>query len=363
MRRLSPSSERYTVRWRSTGGVRREPAAEPEVEAIVDSKSESETMAVPSRFILHQKPAISGIGRIAFAALTAPVRRMLGAPGESRVSRRMTKVADPLPPELIRQYLDHVGGDPDRYTREVPPHLFPQWTFDQLARTLEHLTMPLQRLVNGGCRLEWNEPLPDATPLHVAAQLVDVDESPRRVRLHHRIETGPRDTPEAVVADVFNVLPLGGSSGDDERENEDAEASNGEESDRGAKVVAEDAEELEHWPIADDAGLDFAKLTGDFNPIHWLSPAAQAAGFSNTILHGFSTMARAFEGLARAGGDDERPEALDVRFTNPLVLPAEVGLYLGPEGSGDDEERTVFVGDGPGETAYMMGEVSYGSEF
>jgi len=331
------------------------------VETIGDSKTESETMAVPSRFILHQWPAISGIGRIAFAALTAPVRRMLGAPGESRVSRRMAKVAEPLPPELIRQYLDHVGGDAVRYTREVPPHLFPQWTFDQLARTLEHLTMPLQRLVNGGCRLEWNEPLPDATPLHVAAQLVDVDESPSRVRLHHRIETGPRDSPEAVVADVINILPLGGSS-EEEGDGEGSDGSDGEGSGRGAKVVAEDAEELEHWRIDDDAGLDFAKLTGDFNPIHWLSPAARAAGFQNTILHGFSTMARAFEGLARAA-DGERPAVLDVRFTNPLVLPAEVGLYLGPKDSGDDEDRTVFVGDRPGETAFMMGELSYGSEF
>lgn len=308
-------------------------------------------MSVPARFILHQKPGLTGIGRVAFAAMTAPLRRLVGAPGESRLSRKVTKTVDPRSPELVRRYLDHVGGDADRYVREVPPHLFPQWTFDSLARTLEHLALPLQRLVNGGCRLEWNRRLPDAAALHVSAQLVEVDESPSRIRLHHVIETGPRDEPDAVVAHMYNVLPLGGSSDD----SSDGESST---SDRGAKVVADDAEELERWQIDAGAGLDFAKLTGDFNPIHWLPPAAKAAGFSHTILHGFSTMARAFEGLARATDEDERLGVLDVRFTNPLELPAEVGLYRGPAGSGDDEERTVFVGDAPGETAYMMGEVS-----
>lgn len=313
-------------------------------------------MSIPSRFILHQKPGLTGLGRIALAAATAPVRRLFGAPGESNVSRRVTKVADPLPPDLIGTYLDHVAGEADRYAREVPPHLFPQWTFDQLARTLEHLTLPLQRVVNGGCRMEWNAPIPDAAPLHVAAQLVDVDESPSRVRLTHRIETGPRDEPEAVVAHMYNILPLGGSS---EEESESGEGDSDGESSRGEKIVGEEAEELERWSIEEGAGLDFAKLTGDFNPIHWLSPAARAAGFPNTILHGFSTMARAFEGLVRAASGGERPEVLDVRFTNPVVLPAEVGLFLGPDGSGEDDDRTVFVGDAPEETAYMMGEVTF----
>jgi len=314
-------------------------------------------MSVPSRFILHQKPGLSGLGRIAWAAVTAPVRELVGGSGESRVSRKVTKTADPLAPELVGAYIDHVGGDPDAYTRQVPPHLFPQWTFDQLARTLEHLTLPLQRVVNGGCRLQWNAPLPDAAPLHVAAQLVDVDESPSRIRLHHRIETGPRDEPEAVVAEMYNVLPLGGSS-DGSEETNGASGSD----DRGAKVVDGRADELERWSIDEGAGLDFAKLTGDFNPIHWLPPAAKAAGFSNTILHGFSTMARAFEGLRREVDDGERPSVLDVRFTEPLVLPADVGLYLGAEGSGGDGAREVCVGETPGETAYMMGEVRFSND-
>jgi hypothetical protein len=63
-------------------------------------------------------------------------------------------------------------------------------------------------------------------------------------------------------------------------------------------------------------------------------------------------MARAIEGLNRSlfSGDVRRLEAIDVKFTKPLVLPAKVGLYV------DDEN--VFVGDAPGGPAYLVGTYS-----
>ena len=70
------------------------------------------------------------------------------------------------------------------------------------------------------------------------------------------------------------------------------------------------------------------------------------------INHGFSTMARAIEGLNRSvfSGDVSKLESIDVQFTKPLVLPAEVGLYV-------DDDR-VFVGDAPGGPAYLVGTYS-----
>ena len=68
-----------------------------------------------------------------------------------------------------------------------------------------------------------------------------------------------------------------------------------------------DAKEIAFYRLKADAGLDFAKLTGDFNPVHWVPAYARALGFPNTILHGFGTLARAVEGLNRgvfAGGVD-----------------------------------------------------------
>ena len=113
--------------------------------------------------------------------------------------------------------------------------------------------------------------------------------------------------------------------------------------------VPEDAREIAFWNIPVSAGLDFAKLTGDFNPIHWIPPAARAAGFKNVILHGFATLARAIEGMNRAlfAGDPSRLATIDVRFTRPLVLPAKVGLYV----RGDE----IFVGSAKGGPANLVG--------
>ena len=95
--------------------------------------------------------------------------------------------------------------------------------------------------------------------------------------------------------------------------------------------------------------LAFAALTGDFNPLHWLRPYAKAFGFKSTILHGFASMGRAIEGLNKSlfSGDVTRITVFDARFTKPLVLPARVGLYL--------RGQEVFIGDGPGGPAYLVG--------
>ena len=98
------------------------------------------------------------------------------------------------------------------------------------------------------------------------------------------------------------------------------------------------------------AGLDFALLTGDFNPIHWISPYAKMAGFKNTILHGFASMALSWEAIVRErlDGDVTRMKAMDVRFVRPQILPGEVSICIGDDGS-------VGLGAGPGERATMLG--------
>ena len=100
------------------------------------------------------------------------------------------------------------------------------------------------------------------------------------------------------------------------------------------------------------AWLDFAKLTGDFNPIHWIPAYAKVSGFKNTILHGFGTMARAIEALNQNAFAGDTPiRGWDCRFTRPLVLPAQVGVYVRM----GDQGGEAWVGDAPGGTAYMAG--------
>ena len=116
-----------------------------------------------------------------------------------------------------------------------------------------------------------------------------------------------------------------------------------------------DAREGARWPNGPRAGLEFALLTGDFNPIHWIGPAARMAGFDAQILHGFGSAARTSEALIAEvfGGDPHGLSALSMRFTHPLVLPSEAALFLGPQ------EQTYTVGLEPGGLAFFVG--TYGA--
>lgn len=294
-------------------------------------------MLLPLRHALRQGPVIASLGGTALAAarqqLAPSVATMPSLPGPE-----INATLPPRHPELVRDYLLHVGGDPGAYRGVVPPHLFPQWGFPLAARTLRGLPYPLAKVLNGGCRLEVNAPLRADRSLRVSARLEDIDDDGRRAVLHQRVVTGTDEAPEAVVAHLYAIVPLakkGQGSGD-------AKA-------KASPRVPHDATELAYWRLASDAGLRFAMLTGDFNPVHWSRRYARAAGFRDTILHGFSTMARAMEGLHRAlfAGDTRRIAVFDVKFTRPLVLPARVGLYL----RGDE----VYVGDAPDGPAYLVG--------
>lgn len=298
-------------------------------------------MAVSTRHVLSQGPALLGMGKTALGALEQRLGlgRSRGAPVVPGPEFRAS--FPPRPPELVRDYVRHVGGDPSAYRRRVPAHLFPQWGFALTGKTLEGLEYPMLAAMNGGCRLTMNAPLPAGEPLEVSARLERIDDDGRRAILEQRIVTSTRSAPEAVVAHLYLYVPLAAANG---AEREGAKGAK-----RERPRVSEDARELGFWKLRRDAGLDFAKLTGDFNPVHWVPAYARAFGFRSTILHGFGTLARAIEGLHRGlfAGDVDALREVHVRFTRPLVLPARVGLYV----RGDE----LSVGDAPGGPAYLTG--------
>lgn len=294
-------------------------------------------MSLPTRHIRHQGRVVASLGGTALSALM----QRFGKGGPSEVPGPELLRTLPAPPaDLVRDYIRHVGGDPGAYKRTIPAHMFPQWGFPLAAKTLKGIPYPMMRVLNGGCRLESRAPLPAGEPLEVSARLESIDDDGRRAVLHQRVVTGTASVPEAVVADLYAIVPLGGGK--------DEAPSNGAAKKQRPRVPAS-ARELAYWRLPADAGLAFAMLTGDFNPVHWVPPYARAFGFKNTILHGFATMARAIEGLGRGlyAGAVDRIAVIDVKFTRPLVLPARVGLYV--------DGRDVYVGDAPGGPAYLTG--------
>lgn len=283
----------------------------------------------------HQVPVIASMGRTIWAALG----QKMHANGSIPPLPSAVVEAD-VPPRdraLVRDFVRYLGGYPGRYEPYLPPHLCPQWCVPPAASTLDGVPYSLIKILNGGCRLELNAPLPLDEPLHVAAQLVNIDDDGRRAILHQRVVTGTASAPDALITHITAVVPL--SSGR-----------------RGQKkppvVVPVDAKQVVQWRLGADAGLSFAMLTGDFNPVHWIRPYAKAFGFRSTILHGFATMAKAFEAIVgvELDGDWQRVSTFDVRFTRPLVLPASVGLFV--------RGREIYVGDESGAPAYLVGELT-----
>jgi len=300
-------------------------------------------MLLPARHIVHQRKVLASLAATAARALwqrvDGRVPPALELPGPELVAR---VVPPPLP--LVRDYLRHVGGDPAAYAGSdgptLPPHLFPQWCFPLAARTLHRTPYPLLRVMNGGCRLEVRAPLPAGAPLTVRARLLDVADDGRRAVLHQRLVTEVAGRPAALVADVYAVVPNPSRRADGPRG-----------PGKQAAAVPAGARELCAFDIGRQAGLAFAMLTGDFNPVHWLAPYARAFGFGSPILHGFAMMARTMEALGRAlfGGAVRRIAVLDVRFTRPLPVGVVARLYLDPDG------RHITVADAPGGRAYLAG--------
>ncbi len=296
-------------------------------------------MSVSNRYLLEHGPILSAIGRVALVSL------------EQQVFKKVPKGAPPVPgpvhsatyparsPELVRDYVRNVGGDPAAYKNTLPPHMFPQWGFGLGGRALDGVPYPISRVLNGGCNMEIKAPIPANEPLEVTARLESIDDDGRRAVMQQRIITSTRSVKEALVADMFAIVPLKGGKKPEGAAKEKKEHPR----------VPDDAKEIAYWQLSKTAGLDFAKLTGDFNPIHWIPAAARASGFPNVILHGFGTMARAVEGVNRAvfAGDVTRMKKWNCRFTKPLVLPGKAGLYV--------KGNEVFVGIAPGGPAFLVG--------
>lgn len=82
--------------------------------------------------------------------------------------------------------------------------------------------------------------------------------------------------------------------------------------------------ELATWSAPADTGRRYARVAGDYNPIHLYAATAKLFGFPRAIAHGLWHKARTTEELAKhlpISGYE-----LAVRFQKPLLLPGTVSL-------------------------------------
>lgn len=91
------------------------------------------------------------------------------------------------------------------------------------------------------------------------------------------------------------------------------------------------ATEVARWRAPAEIGRRYAKVSGDYNPIHLSGPSAKLFGFPKAIAHGMWLKARTLAFLANhlpASNVD-----ISVQFQKPVRLPSEIVLSASAAGS------------------------------
>ena len=107
--------------------------------------------------------------------------------------------------------------------------------------------------------------------------------------------------------------------------------------------------ELTRWTAPADIGRRYARVSGDYNPIHLSALTAKLFGFPQAIAHGLWNKARTLAALA-----EHLPAAnieIDVEFMKPVRLPSEVILISSAAGSSGGLELK-----GAGDIQHMRGK-------
>jgi len=296
-------------------------------------------MPVPFRHIFRQSSSIQGLLSTAFYAMW-PFRSTLDI--KELPSPEKVISLPPRDPSLVRDYIEWTGGKLEDYQQSIPPHLFPQWGFPFLTKLAKNLPYPLLKVLNQGCRMTVNHPIANDESLQVRTQLVGIEDDGYRARIHQQLISGTKRYPNAVEVDVYAVVRL--------RSNKDKK--------REKPQIPKGSEKLVTWEMHSRSGWEFALLTGDFNPIHWIPSYAKVSGFANTILHGFASLARTTEYLYDTHWKEAKllPHTIDVRFIRPLVLPSTVTLFIGPKTEGE-ETLPIYLTD-KNEQIFMLGKIT-----
>ncbi len=108
------------------------------------------------------------------------------------------------------------------------------------------------------------------------------------------------------------------------------------------------------WQLPAQLGRDYAKASGDFNPIHLHALSAKAFGFPRAIAHGMWTLGRTLAALQPS----KQLGAANVQgdFKSPIFLPAETTLWTAALST---TARDFEVRDLAGERLHLRGRFEW----
>lgn len=86
---------------------------------------------------------------------------------------------------------------------------------------------------------------------------------------------------------------------------------------------------IDSWTLAPSSGRAYARISGDWNPIHLTRWSARLMGLPAPIIHGMQSLAKTCAALEKAAG--RRVTRVSVRFTAPVPLGSTAELTAGSE--------------------------------
>lgn len=94
------------------------------------------------------------------------------------------------------------------------------------------------------------------------------------------------------------------------------------------KLTIGDQVAQRNFEITRDSLVRYAGASGDFNPIHYRDDVAQAVGLPGVLAHGMLTMGISISPVIEWLGDPGKVVDYSVRFTKPVVVPADGAAVL-----------------------------------
>ncbi|HEX7029156.1 MAG TPA: MaoC family dehydratase [Gammaproteobacteria bacterium] len=233
------------------------------------------------------------------------------------------KPEDPVPPVVYRQRdvrarpedvaaYRHVCGEgpPDR----MPP-VYPHVLATPLQLNLldsDDFPLPLAGLVHIGQAVEWRAPLHADDVFDIDCVMSGPENSDHGWMF--RLDTRLLRDGECVWREEISFLKPDPSRRVRPKR-------------RGREGDANHFVPLLHMQFPEETGRRYAKVSGDWNPIHLWPFTAKRFGFKRPIAHGMFSLARCLAVL-EARGVDLAGKRLDAHFRAPVMLPAFANFCL-----------------------------------
>lgn len=282
----------------------------------------NERSSTPYRLRLGEAPSL-------FHSSLAALRPREVAPPEAPAPHLEVAVARvPIEAEQIAAYRSFCGFPTSAQASMTvpPPYLF-SLAYPTLVALLVHPEMPLRALgmVHTGFDVEVTRSLVAGEAPSLAVRMVDWRPVPAGREVETAIEVFDESSSETIARARVTTVARSKQRRDRTKKESTArrEAPGGDSS----PVV-----------LAADAGRRFARVSGDWNPIHLWPWSARLLGLRRPIAHGMYLVARSVAILGERFGFERVEEArrLAVRFKTPAYLPGGARLFSCETEADDD---------------------------